>query len=114
LTVSRIDPHVETARYREHVLNTKGATLDVQGHALLEGDLRSPCTEEIAVFQAFSHRYRASVRRASCRESMQSRRTTPLVAQWYRCSRTSRSESSGCWRLPRPKLSQPKERDVWT
>ncbi|HEY9277691.1 MAG TPA: arsenical pump-driving ATPase [Methylotenera sp.] len=54
LTVSRIDPHEETERYRNHVLETKGAKLDAQGRALLEEDLRSPCTEEIAVFQAFS------------------------------------------------------------
>ncbi|HEY9269158.1 MAG TPA: arsenical pump-driving ATPase [Methylotenera sp.] len=54
LTVSRIDPHEETERYRNHVLKTKGAKLDAQGRALLEEDLRSPCTEEIAVFQAFS------------------------------------------------------------
>jgi arsenite-transporting ATPase len=54
LMVSRIDPHAETERYRQHVLETKGEKLDAQGHALLEEDLRSPCTEEIAVFQAFS------------------------------------------------------------
>ncbi|MFL1808209.1 arsenical pump-driving ATPase [Plesiomonas shigelloides] len=54
LEVSRIDPQVETARYRAQVLATKGASLDEQGRALLEEDLRSPCTEEIAVFQAFS------------------------------------------------------------
>ncbi|MGR8932891.1 MAG: arsenical pump-driving ATPase, partial [Gammaproteobacteria bacterium] len=54
LTVSRIDPQVETERYRQQVLQTKGAKLDAQGRALLEEDLRSPCTEEIAVFQAFS------------------------------------------------------------
>ena len=54
LTVSRIDPHEETERYRQHVLETKGAKLDAEGRALLEEDLRSPCTEEIAVFQAFS------------------------------------------------------------
>ena len=54
LTVSRIDPHAETERYRQHVLETKGAQLDAQGRALLEEDLLSPCTEEIAVFQAFS------------------------------------------------------------
>ena len=54
LTVSRIDPHVETENYTQHVLETKGAKLDAQGRALLEEDLRSPCTEEIAVFQAFS------------------------------------------------------------
>ena len=54
LSVSRIDPHEVTARYREKVLATKGAGLDAAGRALLEEDLRSPCTEEIAVFQAFS------------------------------------------------------------
>ncbi len=54
LTVDRIDPQAETERYRAHVLETRGARLDAAGRALLEEDLRSPCTEEIAVFQAFS------------------------------------------------------------
>lgn len=54
LAVSRIDPHAETERYRQHVLATKARDLDAQARALLEEDLRSPCTEEIAVFQAFS------------------------------------------------------------
>jgi arsenite-transporting ATPase len=54
LEISRIEPHAETERYRRHVLDTKGKGLDEQGRALLEEDLRSPCTEEIAVFQAFS------------------------------------------------------------
>ena len=54
LTVSRIDPHAETEKYRKHVLETKGAKLDAEGRALLEEDLRSPCTEEVAAFQAFS------------------------------------------------------------
>ncbi len=54
LEVSRIDPQAETERYRQHVLLTKGKDLDAEGRAMLEEDLRSPCTEEIAVFQAFS------------------------------------------------------------
>jgi len=54
LEVSRIDPAVETERYRQDVLARKGASLDDAGRASLEEDLRSPCTEEIAVFQAFS------------------------------------------------------------
>ncbi|WP_317889347.1 arsenical pump-driving ATPase [Undibacterium oligocarboniphilum] len=54
LTVSRIDPLVETERYRDEVMKSKDKNLDEQGRALLEEDLRSPCTEEIAVFQAFS------------------------------------------------------------
>ena len=54
LHVSRIDPQVESENYRQHVLASKGADLDAAGRAMLEEDLRSPCTEEIAVFQAFS------------------------------------------------------------
>ena len=62
LSVSRIDPAEETARYREHVLETKGKDLEPEGRAMLEEDLRSPCTEEIAVFQAFSRVIRESTR----------------------------------------------------
>lgn len=54
LTVSRIDPAAETAKYSAEVLSSAGADLDQQGKALLEEDLRSPCTEEIAVFRAFA------------------------------------------------------------
>ncbi len=54
LTVSRIDPHEVTKQYRAQVLSDKGAQLDAAGRAVLEEDLQSPCTEEIAVFQAFS------------------------------------------------------------
>ncbi|MFB2874770.1 arsenical pump-driving ATPase [Aeromonas jandaei] len=63
LEVSRIDPHAETERYRAQVLASKGAALDEQGRALLEEDLRSPCTEEIAVFQAFSRIIREAGKR---------------------------------------------------
>lgn len=63
LTVSRIDPVAETARYRQHVLDSKGAGLDADARALLEEDLRSPCTEEIAVFQAFSRAIREGKRK---------------------------------------------------
>ncbi len=54
LTVSRIDPAAETAAYTAEVLAKAGASLDAAGRALLEEDLRSPCTEEIAVFRAFA------------------------------------------------------------
>ncbi len=60
LTVSRIDPEVETAKYHAQVMATKGKDLDDQARAMLEEDLRSPCTEEIAVFQAFSRVIRES------------------------------------------------------
>ncbi len=54
LQVSRIDPQAETRAYVEQVMATAGKGLDVNGRALLEEDLRSPCTEEIAVFRAFA------------------------------------------------------------
>jgi arsenite/tail-anchored protein-transporting ATPase len=54
LTVSRIDPTKEVARYTEEVLARAAPQLDEAGKALLEEDLRSPCTEEIAVFRAFA------------------------------------------------------------
>ncbi|MBI2748222.1 MAG: arsenical pump-driving ATPase [Burkholderiales bacterium] len=63
LSISRIDPHTVTEQYRAQVLATKGAKLDAQGQALLEEDLRSPCTEEIAVFQAFSRVIREAGRK---------------------------------------------------
>lgn len=63
LTVSRIDPEAETQAYRDHILATKGESLDAQGRAMLEEDLRSPCTEEIAVFQAFSRVIREAGRK---------------------------------------------------
>jgi arsenite/tail-anchored protein-transporting ATPase len=54
LRVDRIDPKVETSHYIEKIMSTRGAKLDEQGRALLREDLRSPCTEEVAVFHAFS------------------------------------------------------------
>ncbi|MBJ8341288.1 arsenical pump-driving ATPase [Antrihabitans sp. YC3-6] len=55
LQVSRIDPARASRAYRDRVMTVKGATLDEAGRAALAEDLRSPCTDEIAVFQAFSH-----------------------------------------------------------
>jgi arsenite-transporting ATPase len=54
LRVTRIDPALETRRYTDEVMATAGGSLDAQGKALLAEDLRSPCTEEIAVFRAFA------------------------------------------------------------
>ncbi|QDS95908.1 Arsenical pump-driving ATPase [Roseimaritima multifibrata] len=54
MSVSRIDPQQEVRKYRDEVMKSAGAELDSQGRALLEEDLRSPCTEEIAVFRAFA------------------------------------------------------------
>ena len=54
LTVTRIDPDQEVRLYTEEVLAKASKSLDAAGLAMLEEDLRSPCTEEIAVFRAFA------------------------------------------------------------
>lgn len=54
LTVDRIDPVTETARYVEKIMATKGRDLDDADRALMREDLASPCTEEVAVFHAVS------------------------------------------------------------
>jgi arsenite-transporting ATPase len=54
LTVDRIDPVAETAAYVEKIMATRGRDLDEADRALMREDLASPCTEEVAVFHAFS------------------------------------------------------------
>lgn len=54
LRVTRIDPEEETKKYQQKVIERSRDDLDEEGLELLKEDLRSPCTEEIAVFQAFS------------------------------------------------------------
>jgi arsenite-transporting ATPase len=54
LRLSRIDPKVETQRYIDKIMAAKSQQLDAQEQALLLEDLQSPCTEEVAVFHAFS------------------------------------------------------------
>ena len=54
LKVGRIDPQAETQAYIDQIMATRGKALDDAGRALLLEDLQSPCTEEVAVFHAFS------------------------------------------------------------
>ncbi len=54
LKVDRIDPKVETQRYIDKIMAARSPQLDAQEQALLLEDLQSPCTEEVAVFHAFS------------------------------------------------------------
>lgn len=55
LTVERINPKIETDRYVAGVLEKNRGLLSAEDMALLEEEMRSPCVEEIAVFQAFAH-----------------------------------------------------------
>jgi arsenite-transporting ATPase len=54
LTVERIDPKAETQRYMEKILLHKGKGQSEEAKKLIQEDLKSPCTEEVAVFHAFS------------------------------------------------------------
>lgn len=54
ITISRIDPKVEVENYRKEVIEQAKDSVDEEGLAYLEEDLRSPCTEEIAVFRALA------------------------------------------------------------
>lgn len=52
-TVDAIDPKAEIEKYRTDVFREAG-DMNEEQRMMLEEDLRSPCTEEIAVFRAFA------------------------------------------------------------
>lgn len=55
ITMSRIDEHEELRKYQDEVLSrAKANGLGEEDIAYIEEDLRSPCTQEIAVFRAFA------------------------------------------------------------
>ncbi len=54
ITMSRIDEHAELDKYKEEVLSKARETMSGEDIAYVEEDLRSPCTQEIAVFRAFA------------------------------------------------------------
>lgn len=54
ITLSRIDEKEELAKYREEVLSKARETMSEEDIEYIEEDLRSPCTQEIAVFRAFA------------------------------------------------------------
>jgi arsenite-transporting ATPase len=54
ITISRIDEQAELAKYKEEVLSKARETMGDDDIAYIEEDLRSPCTQEIAVFRAFA------------------------------------------------------------
>lgn len=54
ITMSHIDEEAELAKYKEEVLSKARETMSDDDLAYIEEDLRSPCTQEIAVFRAFA------------------------------------------------------------
>ena len=54
VTMSHIDEHAELKKYQEEILSKARETMRDEDVAYIEEDLRSPCTQEIAVFRAFA------------------------------------------------------------
>lgn len=115
LALSRIDPQEATARYRQHVMDTKGAQLDAEGRALLEEDLRSPCTEEIAVFQAFSRAIREGGRKFVVMDTAPTGHTLLLLdatGAYHRDIARQMGETGVHFTTPMMQLQDPKQTKV--
>ncbi|WP_460293063.1 arsenical pump-driving ATPase [Clostridium tertium] len=54
ITMSHIDEKSELKKYQEEVLSKARESMSEEDIAYIEEDLRSPCTQEIAVFRAFA------------------------------------------------------------
>jgi len=54
ITMSHIDEKEELKKYQEEILREARKTMSEDDIAYVEEDLRSPCTQEIAVFRAFA------------------------------------------------------------
>lgn len=114
LTVSRIDPHEVTEAYRAQVLTSKGAKLDAAGRAVLEEDLRSPCTEEIAVFQAFSRVIREAGKKFVVMDTAPTGHTLLLLDATgaYHRDVVRQMGSQGHFTTPMMQLQDPKQTKV--
>lgn len=115
LMVSRIDPHAATEAYRQHVMASKGAKLDAAGKALLEEDLRSPCTEEIAVFQAFSRIIREAGRKFVVMDTAPTGHTLLLLdatGAYHREVTRQMANSGTHFTTPMMQLQDPKQTKV--
>jgi len=115
LSVSRIDPRAVTEQYRAQVLASKGARLDAAGRALLEEDLRSPCTEEIAVFQAFSRIIREAGTRFVVMDTAPTGHTLLLLdatGAYHRDIVRQMADSQAHFVTPMMRLQDPKQTKV--
>lgn len=54
ISISHIDEQLELEKYKKEVLTKARETMSEEDIAYVEEDLRSPCTQEIAVFRAFA------------------------------------------------------------
>ena len=115
LSVSRIDPHAEIERYKQHVMETRGAKLDNTGRKLLEEDLRSPCTEEIAVFQAFSRIIREAGKKFVVMDTAPTGHTLLLLdatGSYHRDIERQMGKTNAHFTTPMMQLQDPKQTKV--
>lgn len=115
LTVSRIDPHAEIERYKQHVMDSKGKDLDEAGRKLLEEDLRSPCTEEIAVFQAFSRIIREAGKKFVVMDTAPTGHTLLLLdatGSYHRDIERQMGKTNTHYTTPMMQLQDPKQTKV--
>jgi arsenite-transporting ATPase len=116
LSVSRIDPHAEIERYKQHVMETRGAKLDDAGRKLLEEDLRSPCTEEIAVFQAFSRIIREAGKKFVVMDTAPTGHTLLLLdatGSYHRDIERQMGKTNAHFTTPMMQLQDPKQTKVF-
>jgi len=55
ITISKIDEKVELEKYQKEILDLAKQTMTAEDLEYIKEDLRSPCTQEIAVFRAFAN-----------------------------------------------------------
>ncbi len=112
LQVDRIDPEAETQGYSEQVMATKGRDLDEEGRKVLEEDLRSPCTEEVAVFHAFSRVIREASKKFVVVDTAPTGHTLLLLdatGSYHREVMRNVGDKSGKITTPMMRLQDPKQ-----
>jgi arsenite-transporting ATPase len=100
LQVERIDPKAETEAYCSEILSRNRGTLSADDMGLLEEELRSPCIEEIAVFQAFARTVAKGTDRFIVLDTAPTGHTLLLLVtgRWPGRPMTCRPKSSSCCR----------------
>ena len=113
LQVSRINPHDETERYRQHVLETKGKDLDEAGKRLLEEDLRSPVLKKLPCSKAFSRVIRETGKRFVVMDTAPTGHTLLLLdATGLTTERLPKNGEKGHFTTPMMQLQDPERTKV--
>ena len=96
-------------------MDTKGKDLDDAGRKLLEEDLRSPCIEEIAVFQAFSRIIREAGKKFVVMDTAPTGHTLLLLdatGSYHRDIERQMGKTNTHYTTPMMQLQDPKQTKV--